>query len=73
MPDYEPGLHRAARAALGRGYRQPYLMTGPTLEEPFHFQSMMARGFTRAVKDAFSNEERIELLEMLWEVAYIDG
>ncbi len=36
-------------------------------------QSSQLYGFTRAVKDAFSNEERIELLEMLWEVAYIDG
>ncbi|MFQ5773080.1 MAG: TerB family tellurite resistance protein [Kiloniellaceae bacterium] len=30
-------------------------------------------GFTRVVKQAFSHEERVELLEMLWEVAYADG
>lgn len=30
-------------------------------------------GFTRVVKQAFDHEERIELLEMLWEVAYADG
>lgn len=30
-------------------------------------------GFTRAVKDRFSYEERIELTEMLWEVIYADG
>ncbi|MHA1568532.1 MAG: TerB family tellurite resistance protein [Alphaproteobacteria bacterium] len=29
--------------------------------------------FTRAVKDRFSHEERIEMMEMLWEVAYADG
>jgi uncharacterized tellurite resistance protein B-like protein len=30
-------------------------------------------GFTRVVKQAFDHEERIDLLEMLWEVAYADG
>lgn len=29
--------------------------------------------FTHAVKDAFSEEERIHLIEMLWEVVYADG
>jgi uncharacterized tellurite resistance protein B-like protein len=29
--------------------------------------------FTRVVKDRFDHEERIELMEMLWEVAYADG
>lgn len=30
-------------------------------------------GFTRTVRDHFSHEERIAMLQMLWEVAYIDG
>ncbi len=30
-------------------------------------------GFTRVIKDRFSDEERIRLIEMLWEVAYADG
>ncbi len=30
-------------------------------------------GFTRVVKNAFTQDERIELMEMLWEVAYADG
>lgn len=29
--------------------------------------------FTRTVKDAFGHEERVELMQMLWEVAYADG
>lgn len=29
--------------------------------------------FTRVVKDRFSHEERIEMVEMLWEVVYADG
>jgi len=30
-------------------------------------------GFTRVVNDRFSAEERIELMEMLWQVVYADG
>lgn len=29
--------------------------------------------FTRAIKDSFSPEERIGLIEMIWEVVYADG
>jgi uncharacterized tellurite resistance protein B-like protein len=29
--------------------------------------------FARTVKNRFSHEERVELLEMLWEVVYADG
>ena len=29
--------------------------------------------FTRIIKDRFSQEERVEMLEMLWEVVYADG
>lgn len=30
-------------------------------------------GFARRVKDAFDHEERIRMVEMLWEVVYADG
>ncbi len=36
-------------------------------------QSSQLFGFTKAIKDAFTGAQRIELLEMLWEVAYSDG
>ncbi|MDX1484942.1 MAG: TerB family tellurite resistance protein [Alphaproteobacteria bacterium] len=29
--------------------------------------------FTRVIKDRFSHEERIEMVEMLWQVVYADG
>jgi uncharacterized tellurite resistance protein B-like protein len=29
--------------------------------------------FTRAVNDRFTPEQRIEIMEMLWEVVYADG
>jgi uncharacterized tellurite resistance protein B-like protein len=35
--------------------------------------SVELHGFTRAIKDGFDQAERIELIEMLWEVAYADG
>ena len=36
-------------------------------------ESVQLLGFTRAVKDNFSYAERVELIEMLWEVVYADG
>lgn len=36
-------------------------------------QSVEVFGFTREIKNAFSPEERLEVMEMLWEVAYADG
>lgn len=30
-------------------------------------------GFTRVVNERFSHEERVELMEMLWQVVYVDG
>ena len=29
--------------------------------------------FTHAIKEAFSHEQRVEMIELLWEVAYADG
>ncbi|MEQ8333733.1 TerB family tellurite resistance protein [Nisaea sp.] len=30
-------------------------------------------GFTRVIRDEFDHDQRVELMEMLWEVAYADG
>lgn len=30
-------------------------------------------GFTRTIRDHFSHDERVAMLQMLWEVAYADG
>ena len=30
-------------------------------------------GFTKVIKDRYSSEERVEMIEMLWEVAFADG
>jgi uncharacterized tellurite resistance protein B-like protein len=34
--------------------------------------SVQLLGFTRTIKDGFSYEERVHLMEMLWEVVYAD-
>jgi len=36
-------------------------------------QSVQLVGFARTIKDGFGASERIELIEMLWDVAYADG
>ena len=36
-------------------------------------RSIQLHGFTHAVKNGFSYDERVELTEMLWEVVYTDG
>ncbi|GEQ97751.1 hypothetical protein JCM17844_13880 [Iodidimonas gelatinilytica] len=35
--------------------------------------SVQLLGFTSKIKDACSYEERVEMIEMLWEVVYADG
>lgn len=35
--------------------------------------SVQLYGFTRMVRDRFSNAERVQLIEMMWDVAYADG
>jgi len=35
--------------------------------------AVQLHGFTRVAKDSLSYEERVGLMEMLWEVAYADG
>ena len=36
-------------------------------------ESLQLFGFTRIVMERFSYDERVQLMEMLWEVAYADG
>jgi uncharacterized tellurite resistance protein B-like protein len=35
--------------------------------------SVQWHGFTSAIKDGFDHAERVQLIEMLWEVVYADG
>jgi uncharacterized tellurite resistance protein B-like protein len=41
--------------------------------EELHRSAVDLVRFTRVVKDSFAPEERVEVIEMLWEVVYADG
>ena len=41
-------------------------------EEEVHAATQMLP-FTRVIKDKFSHEQRVEMVEMLWQVVYADG
>jgi uncharacterized tellurite resistance protein B-like protein len=36
-------------------------------------ESVQWNGFTSAIKDGLDHAERVQLIEMLWEVVYADG
>lgn len=36
-------------------------------------KSVELYGFTRTIKDSFHHEDRVRMIEMLWQVAYADG
>lgn len=36
-------------------------------------QSVQILGFTRTIKDTYSYDQRVQLMEMLWDVVYADG
>jgi uncharacterized tellurite resistance protein B-like protein len=38
-----------------------------------HHDANRVYAATRLIRDAFSDAERIDMMEMLWEVAYADG
>lgn len=67
------------RAAIGTILRRHLGLSdeeaGTLLEEAEarHGEANQLLAFTRAIKNEYSPEERVEIIEMLWEVAYADG
>lgn len=67
------------RAKIGQLIETRFALAPPEAEdlleeaERLASESVQWHGFTRAIKDGFDYEERIELIEMLWEVVYADG
>ena len=55
------GLSRSTAAALA------------VAAEAHAADSVHLLGFTRVIKDNYSPQERIDLIEMIWEVVYADG
>ena len=69
----------AEQAAIGRLLRRKFGLNdteADSLQELALAEQSEANqllGFTRVIKDRYSEEERVELIEMAWEVAYADG
>lgn len=60
---------------LERRFALPPPLAGKLVEraERSATESVAWQGFTRAINDALGPEERVGIMEMLWEVAYADG
>ena len=43
------------------------------MAQDHHADSVHMHRFTKTIKDRYSEEQRIELIELLWEVVYADG
>ena len=69
----------AERATIGDLLRSRFGLSGAEADELLAeaeeaaSESVQWQGFTSAVKDGFAPEERIQVIEMLWEVVYADG
>ncbi len=67
------------RRVIKRLLGERFQLDGPQTEELLQIAqdrvegSLQLYGFTSVVKDSFTPQERIELMEMLWQVAYADG
>lgn len=70
-PKERARVHELLKGRFGLGDDEAAALTAEaerTSEVSVEWQSL-----TRTVKDAFGHDERVEMVEMLWEVAYADG
>jgi uncharacterized tellurite resistance protein B-like protein len=69
----------AERGRVEALLRQRFGLDGQSVRELLEVAEQRAansvewQGYTRVVKERFDQAERIQMLEMLWEVAYADG
>lgn len=69
--DERAAIGRLLRARFGLEERDAQKLVA--LAEAHIADAAELYGFTRIVKDRFSHDERVEMMQMLWEVAYADG
>ncbi|MEP4378419.1 MAG: TerB family tellurite resistance protein [Alphaproteobacteria bacterium] len=73
--DYDAG----ERALIGSLLRDRFDLDAPDIEALLAAADAATEdlvevyGFARQVKDAFEHDERVRMIEMLWEVVYADG
>lgn len=71
-------MHESERAHIHRLLEDRFGLSAAETAELFEQamdevgRSVQILGFTRVVKDEFEYDERVRLIEMLWEVAYAD-
>jgi uncharacterized tellurite resistance protein B-like protein len=67
------------RARVGRLVQERFALSAEEAADLVGEAEQMAaasvqwHGFTSAIKDGFDHAERVQLIEMLWEVVYADG
>ncbi len=73
--DYDSTERERVVAILGRRFSMAEAEVTEllVLAESRQEDSVNLHGFTRQVKDGWSEEERVGLIELLWEIAYVDG
>lgn len=72
---FDEAERRRALALLAHRFELDEAAAGRLLAEAetLNARSVQLVGMTQAVKNAFDQDQRIEVLEMLWEVVYADG
>ncbi len=71
--------HEQQHATIARHLAECFEMESDEVERLMALAEIEAKhsneiyGFTRTVKDAWDHEERVEFMQMLWEVVYSDG
>lgn len=72
-------MHDAEREHIHRLIEEHFGLSRDEAEEIFSqamdevARSVQILGFTRVVKDVFEYDERVRMIEMLWQVTYADG
>ncbi len=73
--DYDATERERVIAILGQRFsmNETEISELLVLAESRQEDSVNLHGFTRQVKDGWTEEERLGLIELLWEIAYADG
>ena len=73
--DFDPGEEALIRSLLAEHFHITPEEADRLLTEAEarHEDTVELYGLTRAIKDRLPPEDRVEIMEMLWQVAYADG
>ena len=75
----EPGMQPAEHAAVMSALRRRFTLAPDELERLVELADEKARGandffaFTSTLNDRFSHEQKVHIVELMWQVAYADG